>query len=125
MKLATRTIESLVASVLSVNSYPLEKSWSLLPALGKSSLTDPDFVAGADPGDVTVRLGQSGYNRGMLTGMMAERLRSLMVAVNAGTLDGLEGLVAGDKKEKALSLLRTVNGIGTAVAHNAWLLLRV
>lgn len=124
MAISTKSLEALAIAVLSVNNYPLEKAWSLLPALRKSSLLDPSRVVSDDLGDLTVRLARAGYNRGLLTAMLAERLQWLMAAAKAGTLDRLDELVAADKREEAVSMLCSVKGVGPAVARNAWLLTR-
>ena len=38
-------IEAVVAALLAVNNYPLEKAWSLLPQLRAAELTNP-FICG-------------------------------------------------------------------------------
>ncbi len=124
MKLTPDHIEALVVAVLAVNRYPLEKVWGQLSGLRAKRLTDPEWVAGADLGDVVVNLAASGHDRGMLTGMMAERLQVLMQAVFAGTLDTLPGLLAKGDTEAVVKLLCTVKGIGPRVAANALMLLK-
>lgn len=69
-------------------------------------------------------LSRAGYNRGLLTGMLAERLQALMVAVASGSLDGLEDAVASGNKSEARALLLRVKGIGERVAEVAWQLLK-
>ena len=56
-------------------------------------------------------------------GMMAERVQSLMQAIDSGKLDGLPGLLARGDRRTALDLLRTVKGVGPKVAENALMLL--
>ena len=124
MKLTPDHSEALVVAVLAVNRYPLEKVWGQLSGLRAKRLTDPEWVAGADLGDVVVNLAASGHDRGMLTGMMAERLQVLMQAVFAGTLDTLPGLLAKGDTEAVVKLLCTVKGIGPRVAANALMLLK-
>jgi hypothetical protein len=76
--------EALLVSVLAVNSYPLEKAWALLPSLRDAHLTDPVFVASSDIAALTVLLAESGYNKGILTGLFAERVQQLMRAIHEG-----------------------------------------
>ncbi len=118
-----RNLEAVIAAILAVNSYGLEKSYKLLPSLRKAGLTDPATVAKADGGDVMMRLCKAGYDRGMLTEMMAGRLVHLMQVVHSGALDGLNTLVDNRAKEGTLELLCTVKGIGPKVAADAWMLL--
>lgn len=91
MSLTTSQVEALVAAILSVNGYQVEKVWGQLPGLRSGRLTDPKWVAAADFGDVIACLTASGHERGMLAGMMAERLQNLMKAVVEGNLHGLSG----------------------------------
>jgi len=123
MPLPDKQIEAIVASVLAVNQYPLEKVWDQLPALREAGLTDPARVAAADIGDIVVRLAEAGHYRGGLAGMMAERLQSAMRAVAEGRLDELPSAVARKDREAAIALLCTVKGIGPRVAGTAWQLL--
>ena len=110
-----------VVALLAVNRYPLEKAWGLLPALEANGFTDPATVP-EDIGEATKKLWDSGYDRGLLTSMFAERIQSLMAAVKAGQLARLDELVDARKKAETVALLCTVPGIGPTVAENAWLL---
>lgn len=123
MALPANHVESLVTSVLAVNGYPLEKVWNQLPGLRAQRITDAVWVATADLGDVVAHLTASGHERGMLAGMMAERLQSLMVAIASSRLDGLPGMIERRDRLAAAELLRTVKGIGPKVADNALMLL--
>ena len=123
MRLSTNYLEAIIASVLSVNSYGLEKAIGLLPALRKTGLTDPLTVTKANVPEVMVWFHQAGYRRGMLSEMMAGRLISLMKAVAAGNLDGLNELVATGNKAEACEMLCQIKGIGPKVASDVWVLL--
>lgn len=48
MPINERNLEAVIAAILAVNSYGLEKSYKLLPSLRKAGLTDPATVAKAD-----------------------------------------------------------------------------
>jgi hypothetical protein len=116
--------EALVVAVLAVNQYPIEKVRAQLPRLRAARLTDPSWVAAEGEGVVTATLNASGHERGMLTGMMAERLQCLMRAIHAGVLDGLTALVDSGDEASAVRLLCTVKGIGPRVAETAIMLLK-
>lgn len=124
MELSKKSIEEIVVAVLAVNNYSLEKAHELLPELRSEGLTNPHRVARKDAGDLTVALSRAGYNRGMLTGLMAERLLGLMEAITDGELEAFEGLLRSGEQERALTLLRKVHGIGPQVAANVWMLLK-
>jgi len=122
MRLCDQSLEAIIAAVLSVNNFGLEKAYGLLPALREAGLTRPDEVVSQDPGDLTVKLARAGYDRGLLTGMMADRLLLLMKAVESGALNQFDDLVASDDREKAIALLCEVHGVGPTVAANALVL---
>ena len=124
MALSNESLDAIVAAVLAVNNYGLEKAYGLLPALRKAGLTRPAKVVNEDLGTLTVRLARAGYNRGLLTEMMAGRLLGLMKAVHEGTLDRLDSLAASGDQDRTLALLCEIHGIGPQVAANAWMLLR-
>ncbi len=122
MSLKQEHLEAIVVSVLAVNRYPLEKSYSLLPNLRKLGLTDPTKVANANSPDVMMRLDRAGYHRGLLTEMMAGRLIGLMNAVSEGQLDSLSNMVTKGEKDQAKQLLCRMKGIGPQVAADVWML---
>ena len=123
MNLTKEHVEALVAAILAVNGYPVEKVWGQLPGLRSGRLTDPKWVASADLGDVVAHLTASGHERGMLAGMMAERLQYLMKAIVAGNLDGLPAALQKADRDVAVKVLCTVKGIGPKVADTALMLM--
>lgn len=124
MSLHQDHLEAIIASVLAVNAYGLEKAYALLSAFRKAGLTDSKGVANAPIGDVMARLHEAGYHRGMLAEMMAGRLINLMKVVAEGKLDPLNDLVARGDQEAAEALLCTVKGIGPKVAGDVWMLVK-
>ena len=117
-------IEAILASILAVNAYGLEKAYGLLPAFRAAGLTNPTIVVRQNAGDLMMGLAHAGYDRGLLTEMMAGRLANLMSAVVDGRLDELGKLVANSDRNSAISLLCSVKGIGPKVASDAWMLMR-
>ena len=99
-----------MTAILSVNSYPMDWVRRDLPKMRDARLLDASFVRSLDLGTLTVSLYESGYDRGRLTSMLAERLQSLMVAISEGTLDCLEQLVNAGKAEEAMAALQLVSG---------------
>ena len=123
MSLSKESLRALVAAILAVNSYPIWRVQELLPSLEKAGLLDPEHVAMLDMGTLTVKLAEAGYDRGMLTCRLAERLADLMRTVERGQLDELERLLTTGDKKKATELLLKVRGIGPTVARSVWALL--
>lgn len=117
-------LEALITAVLAVNAYGLEKVYALLPTFRMAGLTDPADVANADVGEVMMRLHRAGYDRGLLTEMMAGRLKNLMQAAADGSLDEINVFVGKGDKQSTADLLCKVKGIGPKVAADAWMLMK-
>ena len=115
--------EAIVTAILAVNSFPIERVQKVLPALRAAQLLDPTYVASLDLGPLTVQLYNAGYDRGMLTSRIAERLQALMKAIREGQLDELEAFIRDRDAEKATAALVKVWGVGPKVALEAWNLL--
>lgn len=124
MPLQDEHIEVLVCAILSVNSYAYEKAHGLMPSLRVARLLDASHVTSLDLGPLTVALYNAGYDRGMLTSRIAERLQGLMRSVRGGLLDDLPGYVAKPDEASALAVLQKVPGVGPKVARIVWTLLR-
>jgi len=124
MKLTENQLEVLLASVLSVNGFPLDRIWQAMPGLRAEGLTDPARIAEASLEEIIQRLDRGGHNRGGLAGMMAERVQSLMQHVHAGHLDELPANVGSGAHEEFVHAFCAVRGVGPRVADLAWQLLR-
>jgi 3-methyladenine DNA glycosylase/8-oxoguanine DNA glycosylase len=124
MSISDSTLEALVASILAVNNWPLEKTWNLLPQLRARQLLNVNAAAAFDQGEMTVRLAEAGYDRGaVLTPMIADRISALMRAVQDGSLTDFESLLGRRDKKAAVECLCRVKGVGPKVAENVWMLL--
>ena len=119
---STEIVSDLVTSLLAVNGWKMEQVWKLIPELEKRGLLDPSKVRRMDVGEITVKLTESNFNRGMLNGMMAERLKTLMIAIDDGALSSLPEAIEKNCSSTAADILTQVRGIGPVVAQNAWLL---
>ena len=116
-------IEDIVVALLAVSAYPMERVAKILPSLRESKLTEPAFVAAADEGEITKRLNGSGYQRGLLVGMYAERLQAVMQHICSGGIDGIEPLIATRDREAIGAIFRGVRGVGPKVLDNLFILL--
>lgn len=116
-------IADLVVAVLAVNSYPVTRTWALLPRLRAAYLLDPARVAGSDAEGVVRGLRCAGYDRGGITDIVGPRLHSLMPHIQEGSLDALDDAVAARDEGAVRELFVNVPGIGPRVFGTAWMLL--
>ena len=78
----------LVIAILSVNSYPLEKTFALFESLDENGLLDPSCLAELSAADIARRMGAAGYNRGdTMTAIFTERLVALGCLTNDAKLE--------------------------------------
>src|SRR2546427_3122684 len=76
--------EDLVVSILSVNQYPLEKTYAVVSLLRGSGLFSPENLSRWDLEEVVSRLQAAGCDRGpFMTKLFAARLASLGMAVQS------------------------------------------
>jgi hypothetical protein len=113
----------MAAALLAVNNFPLEKGQALLPALKAEGLLEPVAVSSMSLEPIISGLVRSGYDRGKLTWMFAERLKTVMGELASGRLDALADALVGQDKAAGVKLLEGVPGIGPHVARTAWTLL--
>lgn len=116
-------IDALVVSLLAVNKYTLDRVLSYRSSFRENGLLDVEGVSKMDVGTITAKLTAAGFNRGLLNGMMAARLKNLMTAISEGYIDQLPKLILNRDRESALTLLTSLRGMGPTTARNAWLLL--
>src|SRR4029453_12840770 len=92
----------LVVSILAVNSFSLERTFSLLEKLHSEKLTDPEELSARTPPELYVRLIAAGYNRGeFMTYLFAERLSSLGAFAKSYGIAECEAVLKG-RDAKAL-----------------------
>ena len=120
----TDYIEAIGCAVLAVNSWPLDKDWDLMEDLRREELFVPSKVAELSLKQVSQRLVASGYNRGNLTWMIAERLKNVMEAIADGQLDDIVDAVNREDVRTAREILLSLKGVGPVVADNSLLLIR-
>lgn len=117
-------IANLVASLLAVNFYPVDRAHALMPAFGERGLLDPAKVAAMPHADLIAAMTAAGYDRGGFVPILSFRLYSLMEAVATGALDSLVALAQANDEEKFVATLGAVPGFGPRTAATAWQLFR-
>ena|SRR5215469_7099626 len=114
--------EDLVLAILSVNSYPLEKTSFAVETLRREGLFSPQNLARWTPQEIGTRLRHGGYDRGGMTWLFADRLESLgKFAVSTGVEECLR-ILRSNPTNDVKKFLRPVKGIGPKVLANFSLL---
>ena len=115
--------EDLVVSMLSVNNYSLEKTYSCVDSLRQHGIFEPKKLAGWTQGEIAGRLRRGGYDRGeYLNNLLANRLSSLGKFVQGVGVQESEQMLAKSDTSEIGKLLKPVKGIGPQVLRNFALL---
>lgn len=122
MSLPDPLITALVAASLTVNQYPLERAYGLMPAFRAQGLLDPARVHAMDHAALISAMEGAGYQRGGFVPIVSARLFPLMAAILDGTLDDLPACVSEGRKDDFSALLTRIYGFGPRTAEVAWLL---
>lgn len=122
MSLTDTQIADLVAALLTVNSYPLERADALMPAFRDRGLLDPARVAAIPQDELVAAIKDAGYQRGGYVPIVAFRLGFLMDAIAEGQLDALVGAAGGGDKAAFVETLNGLHGFGPRTAEAAWML---
>jgi hypothetical protein len=113
----------LVVSILAVNRYPLERTYSSLDLFRQKGLADPMQLARLRPEDIADRLASAGYNRGrFMTSLFALRLCSLGVVAEKRGTEVCTKIISSTDREAIKELLFAVNGVGPRVLANFFIL---
>ena len=111
----------LVVAMLSVNNFPLEKTFAIFEALGSQGLFEPNNYLNSTPDEIAQRLVASGYDRGpTLTMMFGQRLASLREI--CGDIAGAQRILAFGSRAEVAGLLKSVTGVGPAVLRKFFML---
>jgi len=109
----------LVVAILSVNSFPVERTYALLDRLRAEKLTDPAHLSQQTAPALYSKLVAAGYDRGeFMTYLFAERLSSLGAFAKAVGIAECEKVMKSRDANAIKSMLLSVKGIGPAVMHN-------
>ncbi|MFC2171909.1 hypothetical protein ACFLU6_04680 [Acidobacteriota bacterium] len=120
------SITDLVISLLSVNAWTVEKSYSLLDGLRREGLLDMDLVSKLDESQIFLRLKKAGFNRGdFVVGLMSERIAHLARSMEAEGLECFYLLHSEDKIPELDSFLLGIKGIGPHVLRNYKMLIGI
>jgi hypothetical protein len=116
----------LVVAILSVNSFPVDRTWALLDRLRAEKLTDPANLSQQTAPGLYSKLVAAGYDRGeFMTYLFAERLSSLGAFTKAFGIAECEKVIKGRDANAIKAMLLAVNGIGPAVMRNFFFLRQI
>ncbi|MES2644039.1 MAG: hypothetical protein V4850_31410 [Myxococcota bacterium] len=124
MPLSSDDTACLVAALLAVNFFPVDRAYALMPAFRERGLLDPAVVGALPQEALMSAMNEAGYRRGGFLPILSFRLYALMEAVASGRLDALRALAREGKREAFAALLVSVNGFGPSTAETAWQLYR-
>lgn len=113
----------LVIAVLSVNNYPLDRTFALFDQLEAQGLFDPKKLASSTASEVARMLGEAGYNRGdTMTAIFTDRLLSLGALAKLESLPDCQRILESGGRADVERLLANVKGVGPKVLENFFLL---
>lgn len=111
---------NLVIAMLSVNQYPVEKTWTIFDQLKANGLFDPLNFGKWNYVELYNRLNDSNYNRGKMMPIFIERLLSLSNLL--GDVKKNENILATGTKDEVSELLKKVKGVGPVVINTFFLI---
>jgi hypothetical protein len=115
--------DDLVISILAVNQYSLERTYSLLQSLRDQKVTDPQVLVREGTDRIARRLRDAGCDRGpFMTNLFAERLAALGAFIRAHGIAECETIIGSRDAKRIKELLLPINGIGPVVLKNYFLL---
>ena len=115
---------ALVAALLAVNFYPVDRAYGLMPAFYERGLLDPAAVAAMPQAALIEAMNAAGYKRGGFVPILSFRLYKLMDALGSGALASLGAFAASGDKAGFIETLSAVEGFGPRTAETAWELFR-
>ena len=107
---------NLVIAMLSLNNFPLDKTWKIFDQLNANGLFDPHNFAKWSYEELSQKLIASNYNRGAMTGIFVERL--LTISNLLDDMKSNEQILANGPRQEIENILKRVKGIGPVVIDN-------
>jgi hypothetical protein len=115
--------EDLVVSILSVNQYSLERTYSMVDGLRRENITDPLRLARWESPEIEIRLRAAGCDRGVfMTKLFAERLGALGALIRTNGRGECDKVIKSRDAKAIENLLLPVHGIGPVVLRQFFLL---
>lgn len=113
----------LVVAILSVNRYPLDRTFALFNNLEAEGLFDPRVLASSTASEIARKLGNAGYSRGdAMTAIFTDRLLSVGALAKRESFSVCERTLKGGTRSDVERLIGGVKGVGPTVLENFFLL---
>lgn len=120
---ATNPWADLVIAILSINSYPLDRTFALFAQLEPQGLFDRSQLASATASEVARRSGEAEYDRGhTMTAIFPERLMPLGALAKRKSVADSQRVLETGARAYVERLLANVKGVGPKVLENYFLL---
>jgi len=111
--------EDLVLSILSVNQYSLEKTYSAVEGLRREGLFEPENLISWSSEEIVAHLKQGGCGRGVfMTTLFGHRLSSLGYFLQSKGVKACEEILRSGDSSAIRELLLPINGVGPRVLQN-------
>ncbi len=107
---------NLVIAMLSINQYPLDKTFKIFDQLESGGLFDPLKIASWHYDELCQRLIESGYDRGRMNDIFAERLWSIRNL--SDNFSAYEKILANGTESEVTKVLSQIKGVGPVVIKN-------
>lgn len=121
--IAPETLDAIVAAMLTVNQYPVDRAVGLVPSLRAVRLLDAPVVNAMTWDELVQALRTAGYDRGGFVPIVGARLAELMLAAERGDLGPLQDAVSAKDRAAFCAGLSAIKGFGPKVSETAaWLL---
>lgn len=115
--------EDLVVSILSVNQYTLNNTYSRIESLREVGLFNPKNLKEWNAAEINRRLHLAGCDRGaFMTNLFAERLAALGELIANRGIDTCENILLAGDTNAITDFLMPVKGIGSKVLKNLFAL---
>lgn len=122
MALSPARVEHLVAALLTVNGFPVDRAVGLMPAFRKAGLLEAGTVSAMDGDRLVAAFNAVGYARGGYLQIIGYRLVQALVAAESGRLDQLTVLADDGDEDGFRAALGAVHGFGPSTSATAWFL---
>ena len=103
--------ERLICSMISVNQWDIKKTLKIIESMRANNMFEIESFKDLNVIEIGSNLKKSGYDRGSLTYMIAERLIKTSVIISKKGVSSTEELLSKNTPESK-EFLKNLNGIG-------------
>jgi hypothetical protein len=116
-------VGDLVIAMLSVNNWPLDKSFALREELKRLGMFDLDCLSKMSRDEIFRRLVAAGYKRSdYVVHLLVDRFQNMASVLSGGGIDRLRSLIDKKQSKELDQFLLAIKGVGPTVLNNFKLL---